>query len=306
MDFWLEHPSYVRVRDRLIDKLQSSGYRFRKLMPVIFLCGGKGSTCRDTLHNYLSNKYKTALQIFYAESVWAQITTHSSRSALAMEADLAGLADLVIIIVESPGTFAELGAFSLSTELRKKLLPIVDRQYVNAESFITTGPLRWIDNDSNFGPTVFAPLVRILEGIDGVEERISRIEESHPVKLKDLAHSPKHLLFFIADLISVIYPATFKSIQYYLARIAPSIQLKNIDIEILIGLAVAMSLIKRHDINVGDQSLSFFIPGTTATLDRPYHHRRLLDLPTRRAEHVAVLLSIPLARGILESLASSS
>ncbi len=31
-----------------------------------------------------------------------------------MESDLANLADMLVIIVESPGTFAELGAFSLN------------------------------------------------------------------------------------------------------------------------------------------------------------------------------------------------
>lgn len=302
MNFWLEHPTYVRTRDRLIKDLQSDGYRFRKLAPVIFLCGGMGSTPRDTLCNYLSRKYKTKLQIFYAESVWVEIAARTSQNALEMEAELAALADLLIIIVESPGTFAELGAFSLSTRLRKKLLPVVDPLYKNASSFIMTGPLRWIDDDSHFSPTVYAPLIRILEMVDEIEERISRIEKPRSMRLEDLTQSPKHLLFFMTDLISVIYPATFEMIEHYLTRIIPSIKQNNINIPMLIGLGVAMNLIKRHDAYEANCLTPLFVPAREAPLERPYHHRRLLDLPSRRAEHVAALMTIPLSKAILESL----
>jgi hypothetical protein len=80
-----------------------------------------------------------------------------------MESDLAALADLVIIIVESAGTFAELGAFSLSDPLRKKVLPIVDAQFRDQPSFISTGPLRWIDAESAFAETIYVSLPKILE-----------------------------------------------------------------------------------------------------------------------------------------------
>lgn len=140
MVVWLDHPSYVPARDRVINYLRSSHYRFRQLKPVLFLCGGAARTSRDTLCLYL-RKHAPGLGLFYAERVWEQIASHPDRSALKMESDLAALADLVVIIVESPGTFAELGAFSLSDPLRKKILPIVDRSYAgHHQSFISTGP----------------------------------------------------------------------------------------------------------------------------------------------------------------------
>lgn len=95
---------------------------------MLFLCGAAGSRNRDTLRDYL-RKHSQRLNLFYAERVWEQIASQAGRSALKMESDLADLADLVVIIVESPGTFAELGAFSLSDPLRKKVLPIVDSHH---------------------------------------------------------------------------------------------------------------------------------------------------------------------------------
>ena len=149
MPAWLEHPRYVPVREALISYLHSDRYRFRRLAPVVFLCGAAGSASRDALRNYLS-RHAPNLGVFNAERVWEHIAARTDCGALKMESDLAALADLVVIIVESPGTFAELGAFSLSDPLRKKVLPIVDRKYQNEPSFLSTGPLKWIDRESNF------------------------------------------------------------------------------------------------------------------------------------------------------------
>ena len=247
MASWLQHPSYVPVRERLIEHLQASRYRFRRLDAVIFLCGGAGSSRRDTLRDYLQ-KHRPNLSVFYAERVWEHIVRHVDRDALQMEAELALLADLVIIIAESPGTFAELGAFSLSEPLRRKLLLIIDEAFRGQESFIATGPVRWTDRESDFKPTVYVPLVRILQAIDQIEERIDRIPKSQGIKISDLATSPKHLLFFLCDLIAVIHPATVQMVEYYLGRIAPSILSSTINVPTLVGLGVAMKLLRADEV----------------------------------------------------------
>lgn len=298
---WLEHPRYARVRDELIDYLRSSSYRFRGLGPVLFLCGAAGSRNRDTLRDHL-NKHNQELKVFYAERVWEQIASRTGRSALQMESELAALADLLVIIVESAGTFAELGAFSLSDPLRKKVLPIVDSQFRHQQSFIATGPLRWIDADSNFAPTVYVSLPRILEAIDQIEDRIGRIPRSGTVKISDLATSPKHLLFFLCDLIAVIYPATVEMVEHYVARIAPSILSSDINVPTLVGLAVAMGLLRRSEVTTGYGEHIFFSPTISNALEHPFHHGRKLNLPSQRAAHVSVLLALPEAKAVLDKL----
>lgn len=299
---WLQHPRYTRVRDDLVGYLHADTYRFPPLEPVVFLCGGAESSRRDTLRDYLQ-KNLLNLKLFYAERVWEQIAaSNGSQSALQMESELASLADLVIIIVESPGTFAELGAFSLSDPLRKKILPIVDSLYREACSFIATGPLRWIDTESNFAPTIYVPLPRILEAVDQVEERIARIPKSDSVKISDLASSPKHLLFFLCDLIAVIHPASVDVIQHYVKKIVPSIVETNTDIPTLIGLGVAMGLLRCKTISTQGEMHVFFLPASPKALERPFHHRRKLNLPSQRAAHVSVLLSIPEAKAVLQEL----
>lgn len=298
---WLEHPSYTPARDRVIEYLRSDSYRFRRLKPVLFLCGAFESKPRDTLRDYL-RKHVPGVSIFYAEAVWEHIAATTLRSALEMESDLAALADLVLIIVESPGTFAELGAFSLSDPLRKKILPIVDEDYKGHASFISTGPLRWIDRDSTFAPTVYVPLKRILEAVDEVEARIKTIPRKRTVKVTDLAASPKHLLFFLCDLISVIHPATAEMVDYYLRAIAPSILMSKISVPTLIGLGIAMGLLRTDDVTVGSRTLRLLSPFESNAVEHPFHHTRMQDLESLRAMQVSVLLKVPDARMAMEGL----
>jgi hypothetical protein len=200
MTSWIDHPRFRGSRDRVISSLTPTKYRFRRVEPVIFLCGGERSPRRDTLNAYL-NKHLPHLRVFYAEVVWELIASQPGLGALKMEADLAALSDLVIVIVESPGTFTELGAFSHVAALRKKLLPVIDIQYKSADnSFIKTGPVRWIDGESDFRPTIYVSFSRILEAVDELEDRIARIPKSRAIHLTDLTESPKHLLFFFAIL----------------------------------------------------------------------------------------------------------
>lgn len=302
---WLENPRYIPERDRLIGYLRSTRYRFRRLEPVLFLCGGAESPRRDILREYL-RKERPLLGVFYAERVWEHLASRLDRGALKMEADLATLADIVLIIVESPGTFTELGAFSLSAALRKKLVAIMDVQYRGQLSFICTGPIRWIDAESDFAPTVYARLDRILECVDQIDERIARIPKSKPIRLSNLADSPKHLLFFLCDLIAVIYPATVEMVEYYLREIAPSILTSDINVPTLIELAVAMNLLQAKLVRTQGKDQRFFWPALPNAVDRPFHHTRMLDLPSQRAAHVSVLLTMPDAKQILHDLRAAS
>jgi hypothetical protein len=240
--------------------------------------------------------------LFYAERVWELIATRPGAGALKMESDLASLADLVVIIVESPGTFAELGAFSLVESLRRKLLPIVDLEYKGQDSFISTGPLRWIDQESDFKPTIYAPLPRILEAVNEIEERIGRIPKATTTRVADLAASPRHLLFFLCDLIGVIHPASTATVEYYLSRIVPSLSSASVDVRTLIGLGVAMGLLRTVTLRANGVEEVFVSPAAAHPTERPFHHKRYLDLPSQRADHVSVLLSIPTASAVMQQL----
>lgn len=297
---WLDHPGYVRPRDELIARIKSERYRFRRHGFSVFLCGGAGSVRRERLKKYLVGHVQGLMGVFYAERVWEHITAHESQmTALQMEAELAQLADMVIVIVESPGTFAELGAFSLSDDLRKKLLPIVDQAYRGQESFILTGPVRWIDRDSRFAPTIFVSFDTILDCVAEVENRISRIPKPRSTKVPDLASSRKHLLFFLCDLIAVTYPVTIGMLQHYIDEILLPVDGTSVEIATLVGLAESMDLLRSLDVKVRDGIERFYAPASSSALSFPFHHRAMLDLSEQRANHASALLKILDARFVL-------
>ena len=303
MRSWVEQAKLRSARDRIISSLSPEHYRFRQISPVVFVCGGQNSAPRDTLRDYLK-KRKPDLQIFYAERVWELISANPGVGALKMESDLAALSDLIVIIVESPGTFAELGAFSHVETLRRKLLAIVDRQYRGAHSFINTGPLQWIDAESDFRPTIWTRLNRILECADELELRIASIPKPKSEKISDLARSRKHLLFFVCDLVGVLAPTTIDALQFFMSKIAPSVTTTESEMTLLVGLAEAMGLIRKDGIIVDGKVVTFFSPANSEALQHPYHRIRWVSLAELRTEFLSGLQSIPAAVAVLREVSS--
>lgn len=293
---WFEHPRYLMARERLILTLTSPHYRFRRSDPVIFLCGGLNSVPRDTLATYL-RKNTPNLKLFYAEPIWEVLATKQKLGSLAMESDLARLADIIMIIVESPGTFAELGAFSHSDDLRPKLLAIVDSEYKPPQkSFLATGPIHWIDAESHFSPTIYTPLQSILTAAGEIQDRLSRIKASS-TKVENLASDPKHLLLFLCDLVAIIYPATVEMVEAYYARIV-SLASDPLIVPMSLALGKAMGILSSLEVD----GTTYYYPKATDSGHKPYHHLYLATLPGLRSEHLTALQGIPRATKVLAEI----
>ena len=281
---WFHDPRFSRVRDSVINAFKAEERSFRRLGHVIFLCGGAGSRRRDRLRSFIQQTIDRGL-VFYADDVWDEIARHATINALAMESQLAVLADVVMVVVESPGTFAELGAFSISDPLRGKLLPLLDISFRHDNSFINTGPVRWIDADSRFGPAVWVDLDRILECGKELTERLSRLPSPGVVRIADLSASPKHMLFFLCDLVAVCGPATVTDLEYYVSQILEG--QPEWSIMSLVGLARAMDLINSHDVGGVEYYIRPLEDGLLRTFERK---RPFVDLAAERARLMGALL----------------
>jgi hypothetical protein len=293
------------VREKIVTSLTPTTYRFRRVEPVVFICGGQASNPRDTLRHFLVHEHPS-INVFYAEQVWEVISSTPGLGALKMESDLAELSDLVIIIVESPGTFAELGAFSHVEALRKKLLPIVDIQYRGSNSFINTGPIKWIDQESNFRPTIWVPLDSILLCAKEIEKRIQAIPpQPKASRVSNLTVNRKLLLFFVCDLVGVIAPATVETIEYFVERIISRSTAGSLDVPMLVGLAEAMGLLRKEVVNVtGVGQQTYFSPRSAEALGHPFHKIKWVDLSSLRSEYVYKLQLIPQALEVMREVNS--
>lgn len=295
---WMNNPRFERVRESVLDRLSDRDVHFRKVLPVVFLCGGAQSPRRDRVAEFLRRQKAPEVLVFYADDVWEAVSQIPNLNSLEMEEQLASLSDLVIIVVESEGTFAELGAFALAEALREKLLPILDEKHKEAESFIRTGPVAWVDKDSKFGPAIWTDLDTILETADDLEERLARLPKRRGHRIPSVAMSPKHLLFFIVDLAAVFGPCPVGHLDAYVAHLLPDEPATSV--EVLVGLAVAMRLISK--VSRSDEEDLFYRPLDVGSL-RTFQEDQYLNLPGLRAEILGAMLSIPAARDAIQAMA---
>jgi hypothetical protein len=123
---------------------------------------------------------------------------------LSLENLLAEAVDAVVLIIESPGAIAELGAFVNHPVLRKRLIVIQDERYRRTKSFIGHGPVRLLQ-DKGDGKVLFLPLERIQKHVDEIREAIDAISKDHPVRfdLSNVFHAPSLIipcLFLLEEL----------------------------------------------------------------------------------------------------------
>ena len=65
---------------------------------------------------------------------------------ISFEEDIARIASIVLVISESPGSLAELGAFASEPVIRETLRIIISELHSAAESFVRYGPIKRIEN----------------------------------------------------------------------------------------------------------------------------------------------------------------
>lgn len=117
-------------------------------MPVdgLFVCGGPVSDGDGTLlslrHCFLKSPEISRLRVALAENVFRRLTQFSRlHDLLAVERHIAYLTRTILLFSESPGSIAELGAFSVLRECARKLCVVLDQPHATPGSFIYDGPV---------------------------------------------------------------------------------------------------------------------------------------------------------------------
>ena len=193
---WLNHPIYLPTREWVVENLRQRIVHFKQSQPLVFICGAESMDRRTAIADYL--RAQTDVSVFFAEDVWLAVGGNPNADALTMEEGLAELADVIVVVVESAGSIAELGAFALNKQLQKKLLPILDRRYEFETSFINVGPIRTSNKESLFRPAIYTNLDMILRCASEMVERIERVtRRSRTVTRKSIRKNKKNLLLFL-------------------------------------------------------------------------------------------------------------
>ncbi|MGE0482499.1 MAG: retron St85 family effector protein [Gammaproteobacteria bacterium] len=199
-------------------------YRPSNIAKFIFLCGANKapeaiSERRRALIAFAERNLPHT-QFFLAEKMFAILQKEGHRgNLLDIEHQISLFSDHVVLVLESPSAFAELGAFS-HNELRKKLIVINDVQYKDAPSFINLGPIKAVqeatgDNGLLLYPmhpdgvtkldaigSVYAPLFELLK-----EPVITRRTPIAPDACNPAKTFDKISAMFLHDVLYMIGPA---------------------------------------------------------------------------------------------------
>ncbi len=120
----------------------------------LFLCGGarvtdpakKAANLRDYLLR--TRPIKTAYPIVLAEEATQLYRDTTYGDLITFEEDIARIAAIVLVIAESAGALAELGAFATNDTIRSALRVVLPSHHEIAESFVRYGPVERLKNES--------------------------------------------------------------------------------------------------------------------------------------------------------------
>ena len=133
-------------------ELESSKVMFPE--DVVFLCGGEVNHSTSTITSLRDFIYGNEKELFenkkviLAEKAASEFDSRVYDDLLQFEKYIASISRLVMLVSESPGSIAELGAFSQISEIQSKLLVFIHSKHYGENSFIKDGPVRFLENQN--------------------------------------------------------------------------------------------------------------------------------------------------------------
>lgn len=143
-------------REELLKGIILENSRVNYSQPIIFMCGGlvdvsepEPLSVRAALVEYLHKvRCELALGLTLAENYKDWLHDSIYKNLIEFETDIAQVSSLIVLCLESAGSITELGLFVKSPDLRRKLLVFVSDTHYQESSFISLGPLRYLQSEN--------------------------------------------------------------------------------------------------------------------------------------------------------------
>lgn len=200
--------------------------------PIVLLCGGKVEI-KDrpddpdppirSLRHAVADSH-TSYDKFRPEEITSWQSDGVFKNLMSFEADLASICSLVVIILESAGSLAELGAFSQLHDLSKKIIAIRSSTFKEAPSFINLGILRHISENHNssvksypwdiHNPASISPEV-VKDVILDIQEELDQLLRTQAFNLSNRSH----VIVFICEIIKIFTALKEHEILEYLISV---------------------------------------------------------------------------------------
>lgn len=220
-------------RTEFVAALDLAGTRIGSFPAVVFFCGGPLNpggvprSLRDYLLRWINdNDPELASRVVLAEKINGWMKKGTFTELFTLEQYLAALASVIVITLESPGSIAELGAFSALPGVQDKLLVFIRQQHHESESFIRLGPIDflsgrdkasvavypWQTNADANGEVIIASTVD-----DCIAEMHGNLKSAAPRVRRTLNPTDdRDRMLLVADLVSYLIALQENEVEAYL------------------------------------------------------------------------------------------
>jgi len=221
---------------------------------IVFLCGG--NIHEDTMRSQF-RKYARAelphFHIFLAEDAQRDLVTYEEAEFYNIgefEEIIGAFAKCVILFLESPGSYAELGYFAKIEEIRRKLLVVNDARLQGQDSFLALGPINIIDRHSLFQPTIQLNFQNNPQ-LSLVKERLKQriVPKLKRKKFGERNYqnlTTSHKFYAVFEIINIFRALKLETIEYAFRSIFGNVDIKELK-QILSVLVAAHYIERRGD-----------------------------------------------------------
>lgn len=240
----------LKLKDYFENELQSADE-----IPI-FLCGGSSPDQRRLrleLGKQISQIVsKYTYSVHYPEDMFIElISGHHGKDLLTLENVLANSVHCVVILLQSPGTFTELGAFSNHAGLCNKLVVVIDNEYKGKRSFISLGPIRYLSIHTKskvlYSYINFTNLSKLTKQVADASREIPK----QPLAMDYLANPIASLRFYLA--LTYVFDPFPKTQLFEILKNLPS---QKPDVTDTVAQTVINNLVKRQEISIDSEKLS--------------------------------------------------
>ncbi len=175
-------------------------------------------------------KWTSELEIPEAHPGWWAFSGYED--LLTFERDACYLARAVVLIPESPGSLAELGALAIDDSIVNRLLVVVQSHYLEAparESFLNLGPLKRVDKLKNRCVSGTKSNDLLNEDFETITEFVHERVPSLPSTERLRVDLPTHRFLLTADLVDLLLICRPQELQAALNHFQVNVSLQDLE-----------------------------------------------------------------------------
>ena len=216
----LVEDTMIKNNTELLKKnLRRSSFHSSKVPIFVFVCGKQILGCEGEMGENLLNETnkrgriveaikeisskRPAFSIVAEQLLSVELAQNDS---LTFEGLIAEVSDEIVLIVESAGTICELGAFSFSDKINKKIFVLNDLKHEEDNSFINRGPIKKLRriNPSNVNYVDFTVDWKSITVLQDYYKRITSIRRKYIVGTTENGVYHINVKYLIIELLAII------------------------------------------------------------------------------------------------------